>query len=145
MDTNRYKKQLLFLSRFYTIRKSASPNFHCTPEERFISERNTPSMPIPGLQALGLTPQSFQFAGLNGNNSIQAPGLSTQDPQALGGPSAGLQALSGLPPVSPSFTGSGQSNFAGNGIPNAFASLPQVLAPSKTANASLGNQFNVLC
>jgi hypothetical protein len=105
-------------------------------------------MQLPGLQALGLTPPSFQFAGLNGNNSIQTPGLSTQDPQgsqALGGPSAGLQALGGLPPASPSFMGSGQSNFAGNGIPNAFASLPQVLVPSKTANASLGNQFNVLC
>jgi hypothetical protein len=107
-------------------------------------------MPIPGLQALGLTPQSFQFAGLNGNNPAGNP-FGTQGPQVSGTPSptspsplAGAN-LGGLPPASPSFMGSGQSNFAGNGIPNAFASLPQVLVPSKTANASLGNQFNVLC
>jgi hypothetical protein len=78
-------------------------------------------MQLPGLQALGLTPPSFQFAGLNGNNSIQTPGLSTQDPQgsqALGGPSAGLQALSGLPPA----MGSGATNFAGLG-PNAFNTI----------------------
>jgi hypothetical protein len=107
-------------------------------------------MQLPGLQALGLTPQSFQFAGLNGNNSAQPSGLSPQGSQALGGPSAGLQALGGLPPASPSFMGSGQSNFAGFDSTNAFSTigaspLTPTYRPDLNALTGVGNKLNFSC
>jgi hypothetical protein len=107
-------------------------------------------MQLPGLQALGLTPPSFQFAGLNGNNSIQTPGLSPQGPQALGGPSA-----FGTPtPASVSPTALGENaNFPRFNPTSAFSTIgASPLVPSHSpfqrglsAQAGLpGGKFNCI-
>jgi hypothetical protein len=111
-------------------------------------------MQLPGLQALGLTPQSFQFAGLNGNNPAGNP-FGPQGPQVSGTPSptspsplAGAN-LGGLPPA----MGSGQSNFAGFDSTNAFNTIgASPLTPSHSpfqrglsAQAGLpGGKFNCI-
>jgi hypothetical protein len=102
-------------------------------------------MQLPGLQALGLTPQSFQFAGLNGNNPAGNP-FGTQGPQVSGTPSplAGAN-LGGLPPA----MGSGATNFAGLG-PNAFSTigaspLTPTYRPDLNAFTGVGNKLNFSC
>ena len=107
-------------------------------------------MQLPGLQALGLTPPPFQFAGLNGYNSIQTPGLSPQGPQALGGPSATGATFGGLPPASPLDMGSVQSNFAGFNPTSAFSTigasqLTPTYKPDLNALTGVGNRLNFSC